>query len=410
MQTMFLTFMSCSLFFQIKHASISRSRTHTHAHMHPVHTRGERASEPRLSIAKETKLHPYIFSNGHAPTMSQSNDTIKTLLWSNPDIILHDAQSLSKIGITELQLKEHCRDMIPSIPDCLTLYSSLSTASSSSSWTLDKLWGSRGDLLEIYGAACTGKTQLCLQLAFESTQLEPASKQNSKNRPRPSLHTPSSLSPTCIYIYSRPTFPISRLYGMAKNNGADVHALDRIQLHKIMELEDLWTLVNSSAFESLLAESVQYVILDSLGDWIRVQQGSEDKAKHAAFLFRLGQKLKQLARLHQLCIIVTNQISDRFALPNEQLIDAATTGEVESDDWQRQYPYHSIDWRIPALNDVRPLGTLSWSYCLKNRVYLSRSSQGQRRAWLMKSTARKPSAIDFIIDAQGVQFHDMANE
>lgn len=152
---------------------------------------------------------------------------------------------------------------------------------------LDPMFG--GGLLmhgvvEIAGAAGSGKTQNCLWLAYRCL-----------------LENPSS---TVAYISTEGEFPVKRFCQFAAGSLDDAES--RVMVEKVSSFDDLWKTLTTRIPIMLVKMKVKLIIIDSIG----ALRADYDKASNdrSEVLWKIGQYLKWLNDRYECGVLVTNQV------------------------------------------------------------------------------------------------------
>ncbi|OCT45515.1 DNA repair protein rhp57 [Cladophialophora carrionii] len=159
-----------------------------------------------------------------------------------------------------------------------------------------------GHITEVVGESRTGKTTFALGLLL-SVQLAP----------------PVGLGKAGIFITSEGPLNTKRLNQMLSSY-ADVlpeqrPSLDRVHTITVTDLEAQEHILRYQLPVAISRYNVGLVVLDSVTANFRAEYGTRTAAQladRAAQLTNLGNTLRQLAIEHDIAVVVTNQVSDRF--------------------------------------------------------------------------------------------------
>ncbi|CEI64546.1 hypothetical protein FVEN_g11678 [Fusarium venenatum] len=165
-----------------------------------------------------------------------------------------------------------------------------------------------GAVTEFTGESGAGKTQVLLSLCLAVQ-----------------LPSPHGLGREALYISTEATMATSRLAQMLKSNpiiqqydqGARP-SLDAIHSTVTPDLETQDHILNFQVPVLLSRHRIGLIILDSVAANYRAEferQGSHgsNMAARSAELVRLGALLRDLARKHNIAVVVANQVADRFS-------------------------------------------------------------------------------------------------
>ncbi len=150
-------------------------------------------------------------------------------------------------------------------------------------------------LIEIYGPAGVGKTQLCLSIAVWLM------------RPKP-----YGWNASVAYIDSEGGFEYSRFLNLARYWGLEQSFIDnKIHVSKVNTFDEV-ELVIDKLSAMILKKNIGIIILDSIIDPLRSQYPIGDdlstlqpRQKH---LKRVTDKLKNLALMYNIIVVYTNQV------------------------------------------------------------------------------------------------------
>jgi RecA/RadA recombinase len=206
-------------------------------------------------------------------------------------------------------------------------------------------------IVELVGAAGTGKTQIALSLCRQAVR---------DGAQAIYLAVGGGLGPA-----------LSRLRRMSDSN-----MLSRIWVRPVAHVEE---------WQALLLElpnrlaTCRVLILDDLARLVRTLDDGDDHALRAALLFAWARTLRQwTVQFPHLVLVVVNQV-------------------VASDD------------------TVRPACGLSWAHCVNSSYWVERVEEANATAFrrflsLRKSSTYGMNRVEFRIEAQGVCLQDVENE
>ncbi len=211
---------------------------------------------------------------------------------------------------------------------------------------LDELLGGGfeiGIVTQIFGAAGTGKTNICIQLAVECV------KQGQK----------------VIFIDTEGLSPV-RFKQIAGENAKEIAR--NIIIYEPLSFEEQYAAVRE--VERIAGENIGLVILDSATSYYRFELEDEETGiKNRRELASQIGFLHALARKHGLAAVITNQV------------------------------YSDI-----ISGGVRPLGGSSLEHISKAIIQLEKAGEGTRRAILYKHRSRPEGlSAEFRITAEGIR-------
>ncbi|KKG35028.1 DNA repair protein RadB [Methanosarcina mazei] len=211
---------------------------------------------------------------------------------------------------------------------------------------LDELLGGgfeRGIVTQVFGAAGTGKTNICIQLAVECV------KQGQK----------------VIFIDTEGLSPV-RFKQIAGENAKEIAR--NIIIYEPLSFEEQYSSVRE--VERIAGENVGLVVLDSATSYYRYElEDDETGIKSRRELANQIGFLHALARKHGFAALITNQVYS----------DVVGGG-------------------------VRPLGGSSLEHISKTIIRLEKTGEGTRRAVLYKHRSRpEGSSAEFTITAEGIR-------
>lgn len=163
-----------------------------------------------------------------------------------------------------------------------------------------------GYITEVTGESGTGKTQLLLSLLL-AVQLPP----------------PHGLGRPALYISTEAPLSTKRLTQMLSHNPilssasySEKPSLDNISSITIQDLESQDHILTFQVPVEVARRNVGLIILDSVAANFRAEFERSNAAfnmgARSAELVRLGMQLRELARKHNLAVVVANQVADRF--------------------------------------------------------------------------------------------------
>jgi len=244
-----------------------------------------------------------------------------------------------------------------------------------------------GALTEITGAAGTGKSQLCMQLALSAQLPEQlggldggASLASAKAR---SLTRDFALTERAgagaggatevVYISTEKPFPSSRwkqllrafLAKHAQHFGSEAELDRRVHRHSASTIEVLWEFLTNHLPLLLNSRKVRLLLIDSIAAVCRFEFERSDAAARAKALWLHAHYLRSVADNYKLPVVVVNQVSDYFGTAAESdlhhhlLATTTSTSSSSSGDGSSTV--------IPALG-------LAWSSCINARILLTNTT------------------------------------
>ncbi|XP_078441156.1 homolog of X-ray repair cross complementing 3 (XRCC3) [Wolffia australiana] len=207
-----------------------------------------------------------------------------------------------------------------------------------------------GSITEIAGESGVGKTQICLQLALCALL--------------PPSH--GGLSASSLYIHSEFPFPISRLRQLSTHlTTSHSSPLDHVLVRGVHTADELLAVLDRlPGFISrpISGLPVKLIVVDSIAAVFRsdFDNSAVDLKKRSSMFFTIAAKLKELAVLFGLAVVVTNQI-----------VDVIDDGGESSYMRVGNYDFLRTSGRI-----VCPALGISWANCVNTRLFLSRSDSG----------------------------------
>ena len=216
-----------------------------------------------------------------------------------------------------------------------------------------------GALTEITGAAGTGKSQLCMQLALSAQLPEQlggldggASLASAKAR---SLTRDFALTERAgagaggatevVYISTEKPFPSSRWKQLlrafhakhAQHFGSEAEIDRRVHRHSASTIEVLWEFLTNHLPLLLNSRKVRLLLIDSIAAVCRFEFERSDAAARAKALWLHAHYLRSVADNYKLPVVVVNQVSDYFGTAAESDLHhhllATTTTTTTTTSW-----------------------------------------------------------------------------
>ncbi|KAI1117553.1 DNA repair protein RAD57 [Nemania sp. NC0429] len=168
-----------------------------------------------------------------------------------------------------------------------------------------------GYITEVTGESGAGKTQFLLTLLL-SVQLPP----------------PHGLGRPALYISTEAALSTKRLSQILTQNpffraldaDAAKPSLDRVISTVTPDLESQDHILTYQVPVEVARRNIGLIVLDSVAANYRAEfergSGGSNMAARSAELVRLGHLLRELARKHDLAVVVANQVADRFSSSN----------------------------------------------------------------------------------------------
>lgn len=212
------------------------------------------------------------------------------------------------------------------------------------------------EITEFSGGFATGKTQLCFQLSVNA-QL-----------PRDQ----GGLGGRVFYIDTEGTFSAKRVGEIAVGMGFDPHeVLKNIYVARVLDSKHQMNMVKEIA-EMIKEKSIKLVIVDSIAAHFRTDYVKKDQLiERQQKIMQHGSALSNLAYVHGVAIVVTNQI----------------VANVNS--------MSSSSENTPALGQA-------WAHRPQTRILLRKSPGSARIARLIDSPRRVEGEEIFYITANGI--------
>lgn len=154
---------------------------------------------------------------------------------------------------------------------------------------LDRMLGGGlpfNSIIELFGAAGTGKTQLCISLVAQFLLKEPDVK--------------------VLYISTQERFAIERLVEMLGTE-ARSETLDRLHLEYFLDSDVEQHFIRFGLLELVKEFGYGLIVYDGIASNARIIQDTFEKTSHISMIFA---SLRQLFAYSDLCVVVTNQITD----------------------------------------------------------------------------------------------------
>lgn len=178
-----------------------------------------------------------------------------------------------------------------------------------------------GYITEITGESGTGKTQLLLSLLL-AVQLPP----------------PHGLGRPALYISTESPLATQRLTQMLDHNPIlqatrpkDRPSLDMISSITIQDLESQDHILTFQVPVEVARRNIGLIVVDSVAANYRAEFERSSTAfnmgARSADLVRLGMLLRDLARKHNLAVVVANQVADRFGRSKMPAFPSVTPGQ-----------------------------------------------------------------------------------
>ncbi|THW97449.1 P-loop containing nucleoside triphosphate hydrolase protein [Aureobasidium pullulans] len=178
-----------------------------------------------------------------------------------------------------------------------------------------------GQVCEITGESAAGKTQLLLTLLL-AVQLAP----------------PKGLGKTALYLSTEAPLSTTRLNQILTRHPylsllseSERPSLSRVQSAQLQDLESQDHVLRYQVPVQIARANVGLIIIDSIAANFRAEfdragaaSSSDALARRSLQLTQLGSHLRDLARTHNVAVVVANQVLDRFG-PIASYFDAAVT-------------------------------------------------------------------------------------
>lgn len=167
----------------------------------------------------------------------------------------------------------------------------------------------RGHLTEIVGESAAGKTQFLLTLLL-SVQLS------------------TDDNTSALYISTEAPLQTTRLMQILSNHPKLRHlatptqpALGRIQSTHVHDVEAQEHILRYQVPVAIRKQNIGLLVVDSIAanyraefDKLKVGRGAESFAKRGAQIAQVGTLLRDIARTHNIAVVVANQVADRFTV------------------------------------------------------------------------------------------------
>ncbi|XP_032237185.2 DNA repair protein RAD51 homolog 2 isoform X2 [Nematostella vectensis] len=245
-----------------------------------------------------------------------------------------------------------------------------------------------GTITEITGPAGCGKTQFCIMLSILATLPQDQ----------------GGLGANVIYIDTEAAFSATRMVEMAENrfpglfeNQNSVLSLTE-KIHVFWEptCKALWERLQSLE-EEVISRKVKLIVLDSVASLIRKEfdsQSSRNIKERTNLLSKEAAILKYIAETFNIPVVVTNQITSRFA-PSKHVTEADIPDvdgvEVEADE-------EGSDHVIAALGNT-------WSHAVNTRLILQFLDETYRQVMIAKSPIAPFDVFTYSIQIEGLRLH-----
>jgi DNA-repair protein XRCC3 len=218
-----------------------------------------------------------------------------------------------------------------------------------------------GELTEFSGEASAGKTQLALQLLLQA-QL-PVEQ--------------GGLDGAAAYVTTEGPFRSARLEQMASVRGfaADTDAaprgspLDSVFVLRAPDVETLDSLAEKEIPVLCDRCRVRLVVVDSIAAVFRgdFDASRGDLAERSEWMMRIAGRLKKVARVHEIAVVVLNQAT---ALIDEERGDPGCEAALGP----RRLLRDGVCRTEPRASRIRPALGPVWSCCVTTRVMLHRTT------------------------------------
>lgn len=167
----------------------------------------------------------------------------------------------------------------------------------------------RGHLTEVVGESAAGKTQFLLTLLL-SVQLSPG---DSKSALYISTEAPLQTTRLMQILGDHP-----KLRDLSNTAQA---TLNRIQSTHIHDVEAQEHILRYQVPVAIKKQNIGLLVIDSIAanyraefDKSKVRKGAESFAKRSAQVAQIGALLRDIARTHNIAVVVANQVADRFTV------------------------------------------------------------------------------------------------
>jgi DNA repair protein RAD57 len=241
--------------------------------------------------------------------------------------------------------------------------------------TLDAALGGgvpTGYITEITGESGAGKTQFLLTLLL-AVQLPPP---HGLGRPALYISTESALSTKRLS-----QILAQNLFFRSLDDATKIPSLDRVISTVTPDLESQDHILTYQVPVEVARRNIGLIVLDSVAANYRAEferggsgsnSGGSNMAARSAELVRLGHLLRELARKHNLAVVVANQVADRFPSSNplaspfaqsrSQSYSAVKNSGRPSNlmtPVRPQYPRHHHQQNFAAMSQESPLASRS---------------------------------------------------
>ncbi len=146
-----------------------------------------------------------------------------------------------------------------------------------------------GNIIEIFGEAGTAKTQLCLDLALQTTA--------------------HSAIGRVLYISTDRNFPTRRMQQLLEYTDLSSDHLDRIIVKTVFDGPAFFTVLESNIPDLAKTFKLDLIIIDSIVGALRSEFEHDKREKRVQAIHKLGTLLHAISRKLQIPIIVTNQVT-----------------------------------------------------------------------------------------------------
>ncbi|TPX34777.1 hypothetical protein SeLEV6574_g08256 [Synchytrium endobioticum] len=244
---------------------------------------------------------------------------------------------------------------------------------------LDTVFGGKGlpvgYLIEVFGAAATGKTTLALQLC--------ATVQLSEEQ--------GGLGKGAIWVATEQQFPSTRLYHIVSTLQQKYNSLngfDPGNFVAILPLKDLETQDHILIYHlSQIVETFQagLVVIDSIASNFRADESAgKDALVRAKSLYEVGASLKKLAKEKGIVVLCLNQVTSVVDSKNQSTLSgySKTQDDGVAEGWQftpggkREYmlPFAAAHPEPGHSGNIMPALGFTWSNIVNMRIQLSRGT------------------------------------
>lgn len=289
---------------------------------------------------------------------------------------------------------------------------SLLTAITTSDPILDSIFGLSpgiplGSLTEVSGAASSGKSHFCLQLAL-TVQLPPSH---------------GGVSGACCFISSEGQLPTGRLMDIAQGlleRGAEGYPekgvdgwLDHVHTIKARDVEALEMVLEfhiPALIERLSSSErpIKLIAIDSIaapfrGDPTSLGHSSTSFIARSKALSSISDKLKSLAYIHNVAVLVVNQVTDVFSSTQPCSPLAAQLHGLPQLLYAK-YQSPNFSGERSGVKKAAALG-YGWTNMINIRIMMSRDENGGggRRMELIFSPFGQRESRKFALEKEGIR-------